>query len=690
MLVDPPYRGLGPTLVSAVSVAVVGSTLLALAETMTSTWVTFLRLGEAPPFSLALVAFGRTALTHLLLWYPLMVLAACAVWALGRRSRRASRSDYSASRILTPIFLIVVSLLIVPSALGLIGSDSRVGLFVVRMLFIAAGIGVWFAVPLLRERLPVWNPRRWRNEALLVCAVSLSIGVAALLRSPFFDPGGFQVRTPAATVESTQQRPNVVWIVLDTVRADRMSVYGYDRLTTPFVEHLANEALVFENAEANAIWTVPSHASMFTGKSLREHGTDHDHVRLDDRFETVAEVLAGRGYETVSFSNNAWISKGTNLVQGFERSDVVGHLRQLPRMSLDVLLENFGITPPFSWLDSDSGAALTNDLIADWMEEREGDRPFLLFVNYMEAHLPYVVPIQARAGFLRGPEIHRSFDLRLSVYGHLPTVMGRYYDVQGPDVIDPGDRWILRRQYDAALRYLDRRVEELFGLIEQRGLLESTLVIVTSDHGEYLGQHDLWSHIFFPHRAVTRVPLILRPPGPRAGSRVQSPVQLSDLYSTILDGAVPGAVRVGGRNLLDLAGPGEVDDTDGSADAVPAVAEFGGPSALLAERIVELDPVRARYLLERQRSISDGRWRLIAGEAGTRKFYDLLDDPDEEIDLLATDGDARNVEARRLGAMLDEWITTTPIWQRPDGEAEVEESLIEAERRVLRALGYLN
>lgn len=679
MLVDPPYRGLGPTLISAVCVALLGSVLLAVAETISAVWVATQRLGELPPADLVLAAFGRTGLTHLLLWYPLLVVLGCVVWALGRRPGRGfRRSQFSAARVLTPSFLVAVSLLVVPSALGLIGIDSRIGLFVARIALLGLAVLVWPAAPWLRARLPVWNPVRWRNLSLMVALGSLLLGVVALFRSPFFDPGGFQVRAREAQ-ESTAGSPNVVWIVLDTVRADRMGLYGYDRLTTPFVDHLASDSVVFDRVDSNAIWTVPSHASMFTGKSLREHGTDYDNLRLDDRFETVAEVLSGRGYETVSFSNNAWVSPGTNLVQGFERSEIVGHLRQLPRMSLDVLLESFGITPPFSWLDTDSGAALTNDLVGDWLEERDSSRPFLLFINYMEAHLPYVVPIQARAVFLRDAEIHRSFDLRLSVYGHLPTVMGRYFDIQGPDVVEASDRRILRRQYDAALRYLDRRTEEVIGLVEQRGVLDDTLVIVTSDHGEYLGQHDLWSHMFFPHRAVTGVPLVLRPPGSRVGRRVSEPVQLSDLHATIL--ALVGAQQAdskAGRDLLalDPAAPRRLS----------TVAEFGGPSRRVRSLIEEVDSPESRRLLERQRAINDGPLRLIQGEAGTTKLFDVFEDPAEANDLSAV----RPEDVARLQELLQAWLDAVPAWQASPGSETNVESMLESERRVLRALGYLN
>ncbi|MCP4680532.1 MAG: sulfatase-like hydrolase/transferase, partial [Deltaproteobacteria bacterium] len=281
---------------------------------------------------------------------------------------------------------------------------------------------------------------------------------AALARSPLLSPGSYQV-PPGAVQESSPRRHNVLWIVLDTVRADHMSCYGYERHTTPFLEDWARQAIVFDHAVADGIWTLPSHASMFTGLSTREHGVHANHTWLDDGITTVADVLTANGFTTASFSNNHLIARHTNLAKGFEECCVMGHARRMSRFSLEHLCESWGITPMFPWLDGDFGAALTNHVISNWLDERTDEkRPFFLFVNYMDAHLPYRVPKRYRRMFMTEPQVHRSYDLRQSVFGNLLVSLTKRFNIEGGEFITEPDREVVKKQYSAAIRYLDDRV----------------------------------------------------------------------------------------------------------------------------------------------------------------------------------------------------------------------------------------
>jgi arylsulfatase A-like enzyme len=333
----------------------------------------------------------------------------------------------------------------------------------------------------------------------------------AFTHSPFFAPARFRVAN-AQQVTQDRQRPNVLWIVLDTARADRMSVYGYNRETTPFLKRWSSRAILFERCISNGMWTVPSHASMFTGMSLRQHGTDHQHAWLDESFVTVAEVLRRAGYNTALFSNNPWVSRAMNLDQGFDVSRTLHHLRYLTRFSsLEDSCLRWGLTPLLPWWDHDYGGAITNWLISDWLDDRGNQgEPFFLFVNYMEAHLPYLIPRKFRRMFMTNEQVARSYELHLRAFGHITGVLDRRFNLYGGEFLAQADREVLKRQYEAGLRYLDDRVSELIRMLEERGHLENTLVVITADHGEYLDTHGMWSHRFLTYNDLVHVPFLER------------------------------------------------------------------------------------------------------------------------------------------------------------------------------------
>jgi hypothetical protein len=233
------------------------------------------------------------------------------------------------------------------------------------------------------------------RAALAACAILVITG-GCFVRSPLLNPAGF-VQSIEHAPSPKADDPHVLWIVLDTVRADHMSLHGYARDTTPRLAAFAKDALVFDRAIANGIWTLPSHTSMFTGQSVWEHGADHRNPQMPAGRATVAEVLSDHGYATAVFSNNPWVAPPTGLTRGFDDCHIIYHLRHVARSSIGAMIERLGVQPPLPWLDEDFGGALTNRLIADWLAQHTGDRSLFLFVNYMDAHLPYRVPRPFRA-----------------------------------------------------------------------------------------------------------------------------------------------------------------------------------------------------------------------------------------------------------------------------------------------------
>ena len=662
------------TVWAALLIAVIGGTLLAVVETSLAAWLTAQQShGGALSYGLVLAALGKAALTHALVWCPLMILCGLVISALFLRPTATPPEP-----LLWAIFVLLAGLAVVPADLAL---ASRASLPITSAACAAvvmlAGLA-YVATAATRTLLRARRFRRFtRMAACLGALLTLGSGIV-LVPSPLYSADGYRIEPPAAAIGSPAGR-NVLWIVLDTVRADRLSCQGCDTETTPFLDDWASQAIVYDSAVANAIWTVPSHASMFSGLPVRQHGADAAWPWLDNSISTVAEVLAANGYATASFSNNPWVTPTTNLTQGFAESQVVCRLRRLSRFSLEFLAEQWGITPRLPWLDNDYGAALTNQLVARWLDHRsEDDGPFFLFINYMEAHLPYRVPKRYRRMYMTDQQVHRSYDLRRRVYGDLVKALNIRFNVEGGDFLTAADREVVRRQYLAAVRYLDDRVGELIGTLEQRGLLGNTLVIITSDHGEHLGAHGMWSHRFHTYNDLTWVPLMIREPGQKQGLRVAVPVQPSDLYPTIVNAALgrsdPGP-GYDSRDLIALARTGRMPRV--------AIAHQGEPDAAIRARLNRAPDPALAYKAQPRTAAVDGHFKYIASADGRRELYDVVADPGELHNLI----DSHPGRADRLAAHIAKWRRAVP--QHRPSPSEAAPTLSEETRAELQALGYL-
>jgi arylsulfatase A-like enzyme len=684
-------------------VALIGSVLVGLAECSAAGWVSLEHYAaDAWPWRLLFAAAGKAVVTHVLAWGPLFALAGLLLAPVAAR-----RSAGSPLPILAAGFVLLTGCLIAPFDLLLAERDT-VGRIV--GLGAAGCVGAVLKFLLLRRmvrrRGPARLNRMLNRAALAACAILVITG-GCFVRSPLLNPAGF-VQSIEHAPSPKADDPHVLWIVLDTVRADHMSLHGYARDTTPRLAAFAKDALVFDRAIANGIWTLPSHTSMFTGQSVWEHGADHRNPQMPAGRATVAEVLSDHGYATAVFSNNPWVAPPTGLTRGFDDCHIIYHLRHVARSSIGAMIERWGVQPPLPWLDEDFGGALTNRLIADWLAQHTGDRSLFLFVNYMDAHLPYRVPRPFRAKYMSPEQVHRSYALAVSVYGKIVDALDRRFNFDGPDFVSAGDLEILKRQYDAGIAYVDHRVGELLELFEQRGLLDNTLVVIASDHGEYLDTHGMWAHRMQAYQDVLGVTVALRPPNADATGRVEHPVLLSDLYGTVLHTAV-GAEAADpawhARDLLadypfyaeSVAGQGGAEflcgftgreeliervERDGIVDRI-VISEYGGPAPDNLKRIERGgNPV----ILQRahpQIAVQDARYKLLVTADGTRELYDLAEDPGELHNLIDVQGD----EADRLSRYLESWHARTPRYQPADGDqpTELDPDVI----RALKSLGYL-
>jgi arylsulfatase A-like enzyme len=394
--------------------------------------------------------------------------------------------------------------------------------------------------------------------AALLAAVALSAAWNAGRPPPGTLRDGPQVPAPAAGAAAP---PNVVLIVLDAVRASSLSCYGYERRTTPRIDAFAAGAVRFASATTVSTWSVPTHASLFTGLSAPQHGagTAQRDARtglprpaaLDDRFVTLAEALSRRGYATAGVSANPLVAPALGLAQGFRFFDVrpspraiTPRYRTLLQRAQGLLPRAFLAEPLRSMFPSAvrSAEEITDQALA-WLGRRPRGQPFLLFLNYMDAHTPFV----PRPGFSgRWPGRSR----RLPTYG-LP---GTADVMAGRRSLTAEESSHLRALYDDAVSYLDHHVGRLLAALDGEADRDNTWIVVTADHGEQLGEHGRLGHDCVLYPEVMRVPLIVRYPrgsaeAARHGASEGRPVQLTEVAPMLAGGSLgprrggPGDVR---------------------------------------------------------------------------------------------------------------------------------------------------
>ncbi len=659
---------------SGLAIALIGSVALGVIEVLAAAILNARYVPDGHwPVKLIVATMGKAIVTHALLWCPLLVVLAAAYGLIVRR-RWAGPPE----AVLAGLFVVAAGLVVVPVDLDMAGHSrpSFVAAALAGVLVLA--LAVTLLIRLLSGRRGPAAVRRAMNASAGAAGVIAVVTGAVFFRSPQYDPAEYQLPTSPRTAAGSDS-PNVLWIVWDTSRADHMSCHGSPAKTTPFLDEWAKKSIVFDRAMSNAIWTGPSHASMFTGLPLRSHGLDFGHIWLDDEFTTVAEKLASHGYVTASFGNNPWLWRHTNLTQGFRDVYALTYLRQMTRFSLVHLVQKLGIRPPLPWLDPDFGAAITNDMVGDWLERNAGKgAPVFLFVNYMEAHLPYSVPAEFRRLYLDPAQTKRSYQLRY-LYGNIVNALDVRFNIDGADFLSSADREVLRRQYDSTLRYLDYRTQELIRAFNDRGLLDNTIVVITSDHGEYLDTHGIWGHGFLAYNDLAHVALLLHEPNRKRGVRVSSPVQLSDLYGTIIHAATGDAPDadespVVSRDLFSVA-------RSRAAGAI-AVTEYNGPADEKRRRIKGRETPRLLHMSAPQVAIDDGRFKYLKSADGTCELYDIDNDPTEEHNVI----DDFPQHAARLDLYLTRWLDAVPAYRPQGGKTRA----IDPETlRALKNLGYI-
>ncbi len=507
--------------------------------------------------------------------------------------------------------------------------------------WVAFRIALWLAPPAARATTG-GRTAQW--------ALPLALAVICALRcTQTFFPGA-----PGPWPDNRgklEGRPNVVLITLDTLRSDHVSALGYERATTPNLEALP--AVRFDNAYSTGHWTAPSTASLLTGLQPATHQTNWVGSVLPTQAATLTELLSAAGYVTGYFTGNFVVSP----VFGFARgADYVVSEERLPQHRLvpsslgHVIARKIGNV---------TRAEHLNRWALPFLES-VARRPFFLYLHYKDPHQPYVPPAPHDDLFDPGFTGRRIVD---------PSV-SRYWP------ISDRERHNMVARYDGEIRYLDEQLGVLFDALEQHGLADDTLVIVTSDHGEEFAEHERWLHGKTLYDEVTRVPLLVAPPRRSATPRGPSPpadlTGVDALRGTTLD--TPVSLVDVAPTVLDLVGLPIPESMQGQS-LVPLLRGEPNPEP----RPILLDGSKTQRV-----AIVDGRYKLIRRDNPDGVawiLFDLQSDPGETLNLA---GRQRDV-FRRMRDQLE-----SRLEQLRQVSLPAEQKVLDAvEEERLRQMGYL-
>ena len=471
------------------------------------------------------------------------------------------------------------------------------------------------------------------------------------------------------TASPRDDRPNVVLFVMDTMRAGE--TVPAETALTPNLGALADSGTEYTNAFTTAPWTLPAHASLFTGTYPSKHGAHGEHTCFDEDLATLPAAFAEAGYETVGVSNNVWISDEFGLTDGFDtfredgkRTDAWSGAGSLGHRITNAVRRSPLGGPTFErprglvTAETDDGAAATVDWVQNWLADRDGDAPFFLFANCIEPHLEYRPHRTAAQEFLpEGWSYDRAMALRQD---------SREYDVGEFDYTEK--EWgVVQALYRAEIAYLDSQVGHLQSVLEAAGEWEDTVFVAVSDHGENVGEHGFLGHQYSLYDTVMHVPLLIHgDPFDRPSVRGDRLVQTVDLAPTLLDAADIDAPTLRAQSQALYVHP-----TDGTGPRSQAIAEYMQPRPPIDVLEEKFDSVPDEiYEYQRSlRAVRTDQYKFVRGSDGSEWLYDLDSDPGEQDDISAD----KPQQTAELAADLDQWLNSFDA-SEVDGSVDVSDA----------------
>lgn len=447
--------------------------------------------------------------------------------------------------------------------------------------------------------------------------------LAGFLLGWTFKPSAFREILPRSP-----KNVNVILMVLDALRADHLSCYGYNKKTSPNMDAVASRGTLFEKAFAPLPMTQPSLASMFTSLYPQSHGIKRNDLALSPKAETLAEILHKAGWDTAAVTGASNLDSVFGLNQGFQfYEDSLGRKMDPEIKAVDQMKR---------W---ERSAETVNQIAFRWLDQHNPQKPFFLFLHYYDPHKPY----------------------------HPPAPYSQMYD-QGSD-----EKTKIRALYDGEVTYMDHHLGLLFQKLQKMGLMQKTLLVITADHGEGLGDHNWQGHIWKIYDEAVRVPFIVAGPDIPSGKRISSLNENIDLLPGLLEYLnVPLRKHFQGKSFLRaIRGPEKIRNA--------VLLEKAKPPWNF--RQLEADWEKFPYSQWAFRTETE---KFIWSSDKKHEFYDLTRDPGELHNLFSTEreramrlfkqGVAYKAQFGRFG------LGVKPVRTKDDNDPD----------EALKALGYVN
>lgn len=421
----------------------------------------------------------------------------------------------------------------------------------------------------------------------------------------------------------TKKITNLILISIDTLRADHLGCYGYGRPTSPVMDIIASQGLLFSDMTAPSPWTLPSHGSLLTGLYPNRHGLKSHDKKMPESVKTLAEILGSNGFATAAIVNSHNLSKRYGLSRGFR--------------DFLYILEQTYLAPP----------SLIEPRAIKWLSKNRQE-PFFLFLHFFDVHSDYCSLPKYEKQLLRPYQ------------GDADGSTSQLKDFrEGKVSMDHKDIEHVIDLYDAGIRQIDDGIFRLFNNFEYEGLLDNTLVVITSDHGEEFLEHGSVLHGRTHYQEVIQVPMLIRGPGIPRSKKIQAPVSLVDFVPTIL-------------SLLDISCPPNLDGMDISS-------LWKKPDAKYPTRFIFSEADHNNINHDIKRAVRHPRYKLHYDIMTDQKtLFDLIKDPKEKTDIYSE----KAALADSLFRVLEEHL-------KVEETGKVLEPLKPQEIEMLKSLGYL-
>jgi len=470
--------------------------------------------------------------------------------------------------------------------------------------------------------------------------------------------------------------PNILFIVLDTARAENLPMYGYGRDTTPNLQKLADEGTVYDNAISPSPWSLPSHASMLTGKLPSNHETYAENQHLDSEDQLLTIELREKGYTTHGISSNSWVSPEFGFGTGFDSFTSTWKLFETEidsrtlsdtsiRERIRTYLDNEALKSILNVLyrqayfkKYDYGSLRVNYEAKKTLSTAE--EPFFLFLNYMEPHLEYGPP-KFTEEF-----VSAQTDIDQDPWSHI-------FDVEPKS---EQDFEVLQGLYDAELKYIDWRVGKLLNRLKENNQYDNSLIIVTSDHGENIGEHGLMDHQYCLYNTLLHVPLVIKYPNRlqrEISDRITTPVSTLDLFPTICS-----VCGIDVKSSID----GEILPQRTEDENRYVVSEYLSPMPSvedIVEQYSDLETADVSWIDRTIQSIQNNHIKYIQYEDGENQYFNLDIDPQEEQNIIE---EIPTEKIQKLQKTIDNKTT--------DDFGSGAHDISQETQDILSDLGYLN